>query len=140
MLTLPQNGRNCAPRSWNVKIFWGRILPDPPTSWPPFIEPLMLKTWICPRNTQIFPVKVLELEPCVYEPLWYRLANPSKGKKCEILNLEKCRAGKSSEQWVKSHEMSQISYRGNFQQGLWVLEFTYHIKAAAVNIMINFTI
>ena len=82
----------------------------------------------------------MELEPCVYEPLWYRLANPSKGKKCEILNLEKSRAGKSSEKWVKSREMSQISFGGNFQQGLWVLEVTYHLKAAAVNITINFTI
>ena len=36
----------------------------------------MLKTWICPRNTQIFPVKVLELEPCVYEPLWYMTIGP----------------------------------------------------------------
>ena len=100
------------------KFFGGGFSQTPLQVGPPFIEPLMLKTWICPRNTQIFPVKVLELEPCVYEPLWYRLVNPSKGKKCEILNLEKCRAGKSSEQWVKSHEMSQISYRGNFQQGL----------------------
>ena len=55
---------------------------------------------------------------------------PPKGKKCEILNLEKSGAGKSSEKWVKSHEMSQISYRGDFQWGLWVLEVTYHLKAA----------
>ena len=65
------------------KFFGGGFPPAPLQVGPlyaPFIKPLMLKTWICPRNTQIFPVKVLELEPCVYEPLWYRLANPQKGK------------------------------------------------------------
>ena len=117
MLTLPRNGASEELKFQNFSLEDSPV-GGFPTSWPPFIKPLMLKTWICPRNTQIFPVKVLELEPCVYEPLWYRLVNPSKGKKCEFLNLEKCRAGKSSEQWVKSHEMSQISYRGNFQQGL----------------------
>ena len=50
------------------------------------------------------------------------------------------RAGRSSEKRVKSHEMSQISKRKDFQQGLWVLEVTYHFKAGAVNITINFMI
>ena len=39
-------------------------------------------------------------------------------KYVRLLNL---RAGKSSEKWVKSHEMSQISYRRDFQWGLWVI-------------------
>ena len=46
------------------------------------------------------------------------------------------RAGKSSEKWVKSSEMSQISYWKDFQWGLWVLEVTHHFKAGAVNITI----
>ena len=50
------------------------------------------------------------------------------------------RAGKSSEKWVKSREMSQISKWKDFQQELWVLEVTYHFKAGAVNIRINFMI
>ena len=36
------------------------------------------------------------------------------------------RAGKSSEKWVKSREMSQISEWKDFQRELWVLEVTYH--------------
>ena len=47
------------------------------------------------------------------------------------------RAGKSSEKRVKSHEMSQISKKKDFQQGLWVLEVIYHLGAGAVKIMIN---
>ena len=35
--------------------------------------------------------------------------------------------------------MSQISYWKDFQGRLWVLEVTYHFKAEAVDIMINFT-
>ena len=34
------------------------------------------------------------------------------------------KARKSSEKWVKSREMSQMSKWKNFQQGLWVLEVT----------------
>ena len=36
-------------------------------------------------------------------------------------------AEKSSEKWVKSREMSKISYKKDFQWGLWGLEVTYHI-------------
>ena len=83
MLTLPRNGRNGASEELKCQNFLGEDSPQPPYKLAPFTplsSNLMLKTWICPRNTQIFPVKVLELEPCVYEPLWYRLANPQKGK------------------------------------------------------------
>ena len=31
--------------------------------------------------------------------------------------------------WLKSRELSQISYWKDFQWGLWVLEVTYHSKA-----------
>ena len=31
--------------------------------------------------------------------------------------------------WLKSRELSQISYWKDFQWGLWVLEVTYHFKA-----------
>ena len=48
------------------------------------------------------------------------------------------RAGKSSKiKWVKS---CQISKWKDFQWGLWVLEVTYHFKAGAVNITMNFMI
>ena len=49
------------------------------------------------------------------------------------------RPEKSNEKWVKGREMSQISYWKDFQWRLWVLEVTYHFKAGAVNITINFT-
>ena len=64
-----------------------------------------------------------------------RLAKPQKAKKKWD---SEPRAGKSSEKWVKSREMSQISYWKDFQGRLWVLEVTYHFKAEAVDIMINF--
>ena len=38
--------------------------------------------------------------------------------------------------WLKSRELSQISYGKDFQWGLWVLKVTYHFKAWAVNITI----
>ena len=76
------------------KFFGGGFPRTPPTSWAPFIEPFMLKTWICPGNTQIFPVKVLELEPCVYEPLWYRLANPQKAKNVRFWTWRNLELGK----------------------------------------------
>ena len=52
------------------------------------------------------------------------------------------KAEKSSEKWVKSSEMSQISKWKDFQKGLWVLEqeVTYRFEAGAVNITIYFTI
>ena len=68
-----------------------------------------------------------------------RIANPQKAK-LKICETEP-KAGKSGEKWVKSHEMSQISYRKDLQWGLWVIRsWTHHFKAAAVNITINFTI
>ena len=48
-----------------------------------------------------------------------RLANPQEAK-LKICETEP-RAGKSSDKWVKSHEMPQISYRRDFQWGLWVI-------------------
>ena len=51
------------------------------------------------------------------------LDNPKMGKK--MWDSEP-RAGKSSEKWVKSREMSQISEWKDFQRELWVLEVTYH--------------
>ena len=50
------------------------------------------------------------------------------------------RAGKSSKKWLKSSEMSQISKWKDFQWVSWVLEVTYHFKAGAINITVNFTI
>ena len=50
------------------------------------------------------------------------------------------RAGKSSEKWVKSSEMSQISKWKDFQWRLWVLKVTYRFKVGAVNITANFII
>ena len=50
-----------------------------------------------------------------------RRANPQKAKK---MSDSEPRARKSSEKWVKSREMSQISKWKNFQQGFWVLEVT----------------
>ena len=49
-----------------------------------------------------------------------RLAKPQKAK-LKIRETPEPRAGKSGEKWVKSHEMSQISYRKDFQWGLWVI-------------------
>ena len=40
------------------------------------------------------------------------------------------KAGKGSEKWVKSREMSQISKWNGLPEGLRVLEVTYHFKVA----------
>ena len=47
-------------------------------------------------------------------------SQPPKGKIENMWDSEP-RAGKSSDKWVKSHEMPQISYRKDFQWGLWVI-------------------
>jgi len=65
------------------------------------------------------------------------ICQPPKGKKCKILR----ELGKVvHEKWVKSREMSQISWWKELQWGLWVLEVTYLFKAWEVNITINFMI
>ena len=64
-----------------------------------------------------------------------RLANPLQ--KAKVWD-SKPRAAKSSQKCIKSQERSQISYWKDLHRGLWVLEATY--QAAAVNIMIKFTI
>ena len=52
-----------------------------------------------------------------------RTWQPQNGKK--MWDSEP-RAGKSSEKWVNSREMSQISEWKDFPRELWVLEVTYH--------------
>ena len=70
-----------------------------------------------------------------------RLANPQKAK-LKIRETPEPRAGKRGEKWVKSHEMSQISYRKDFQWGLWVIgSHTSLQSCSSVNTTIcNFTI
>ena len=55
------------------------------------------------------------LSACTFNGALFRLANPPKGKKYEILNNKNWE--KLNEKWVKSSEMSQISKRKDLQQG-----------------------
>ena len=55
------------------------------------------------------------LSACTFNGALFRLANPPKGKKYEILNNKN--SEKLNEKWVKSSEMSQISKGKDLQQG-----------------------
>ena len=91
----------CASEELKFQNFLGEDSPRPPYKLAPFHQTSYAKN----------------LDLCLWTTL-VQTCQPPKGKKCEILNMEKSRAGKSSEKWVKSREMSQISFRGNFQCGL----------------------